>query len=78
MGMEGWESESTALWQEPSARLPHGPGERGRDEGAHDVSPFIICPVIQDPAARPKRMVPIPVPAEPHPPRDTTRLTFTL
>lgn len=36
------------------------------------------CPLIQDPTAWPKGMVPTPVPAEPHPPRDTTRLTFTL
>ena len=58
--------------EQPSAQL----SPRGRDEGSHGASPCIICPVVQDPTARPKGTVP--APAEPHPPRDTTRLTFTL
>lgn len=33
-------------------------------------------PGVQNPPAQPELM--IPMPTEPHPPRDTTRLTFTL
>lgn len=46
--------------EQPSAGLPHGPGERGRDEETHGMSPFVTCLVVQDPRAQPKGTVPAP------------------
>lgn len=68
MGLEGFRGQC-------SAQLLHGPGRRGKANGR---SPFVICPVVKGSTAQPKRIFPDLASAESHPPRDTTRLTFTL
>lgn len=66
MGVKGrgdW-AGGVGVREQSSAQLPHSPGQWDRDKGAHGTSPFIVCPVVQDPTARPKQMVPTPAPAE--------------